>query len=252
MIEFAHSDIVMRDIKLINTHVLPTAGTGIKITSGVVGGDPLLDLIGFRLDNMWISGFYDNVHVVNSFDWSINLCQIFAAVRYNVYIENQHTNDAGDANITNSWITNAGRAVVAGIKQISGGGLKLNNVKFNSGGGNNMLHCYDGTLPTSVIVMFSNCSFENFTTGGIRLTNTNNLSITGCQFASYAGSTLAIDVDNVNQTVIVGNQFRLDGNSDGISVINSNNVTLLNTFSNPGSGFNFFESGNTNVLNLNP
>jgi len=257
MIEFATPNITLRDVGLENTHSLPTAGSGIKVTSGIVStGTPTEYPAGFRIENVGILGFYDNINIVNSYLWSIDNLISYKAVRYGLLIENQQLPDGGDSNISNSWFFAMGRNSQAGIKQLSSGGLKLNNVKTNSSPGNThrMMFGYDGTMSgASSILCFSNCSFENFSTAGIKATNFIYVSITGSQFSAYTGAAIhCIDFNNVNTASIMGNTLRMAESENGIRVINSLNITILNAYRNIGTGANVVQSGNTNFLNLNP
>ena len=258
MIEFAAPNINLRDLGLVNDNLSPTAGSGIKVTSGITSsGIATLYPAGFGLDNVGILGFYDNINIVNSYLWNINRLISYKAVRYGISIENQQLPDGGDSNISNSWFYAWGRNSQAGIKQVSSGGLKVNNTKFNSTYNNThrMSYGYDGTMTGNVssILQFSNCSFENINTGLIKASNFNYVSVNGCEFAPYGGtSPYCVDLNAVNTGTIMGNTFVLSGSENGARVQNSQNITLLNSYRNSGTGVNVTQSGNTNFLNVNP
>jgi len=255
MIEFAAPNITLRDVGLENTHSLPTAGSGIKVTSGIVSTGTTEYPAGFRIENVGILGFHDNINIVNSYLWSIDNLISYKAVRYGLLIENQQLPDGGDSNISNSWFFAMGRNSQAGIRQLSSGGLKITNTKFNSSPGNShrMNYGYDGLISGSSILCISNCSFENFNLAGARISSFNYISVNSCEFAPYGGtSPYCIDYYNINTGTIIGNTFVLGGSENGIKVTNSSNITLLNAFRNTGTGANVVQSGNTNFLNVNP
>jgi len=258
MIEFAAPNISLKNLGLINTNSLPTSGSGIKVTSGITStGTPTEYPGGFRIDNVQVLGFYDNINIINSYIWSINNLVSYKAVRNGVFISNEQLPDGGDSCISNSWIFAYGRNSEAGIKQVSSGGLKIMNTKFNSTP--NQTHkqnfSYDGTMNgnVSAILCFSNCSFENFNVAAIKASNFGYVSVNGCEFAPYKGTAIhCIDFNAVDTGAIIGNTFALSGSENGIRVQNSQNITLLNAYKNTGTGVNVTQLGNTNFLNLNP
>lgn len=252
MIEFAAPNITFKRLGLVNTATTPTAGSGIKVTAGnpAPGEYPS----GFALDQVGIQGFYDNINIVNAYQWSINRFLSYKATRYGILIDNQALPDGGDMNITNGYIQAMGRNTTAGIYQVASGGLKMNNIKFNSSPGNThrIQTCYYGNVPTSSIVLINNCSFENYNVCAIKSTNTNFLGVSGSQFAAYKNTAIySIDVDNNQGASIIGNIFRLRNSENGIRVQNSNDITLLNTYFSESGGTPVTSVANTNFLNLN-
>jgi hypothetical protein len=266
MIEFESSNVTLKNVSLINTHALPTAGSGIYVTSGIeTPSSPTAYSANFRLDNVSIKGFYDNINIVNSYHWNINMLTSYKAVRYGVYINNLHLLDGGDSNITNSWIYAGGRNSLAGVRHESGGGLKMTNVKFNGTGGLSdgvgdevLEYSFDCDMDNgaggnnSAVLNISACSFENYRFGAIRVHNMKDVSITGNEFAAYNydPESLAMDFFDVEGLIVTGNTVHTTSSERGVEVEDCRDAVFLNVFRNRGGGANYLFTG-TRVNNQN-
>lgn len=209
---------------------VPTAGAGILITNG--RGLAPLDSIteyygGFRMSNVAVTGFYDNISIINAYTWGMSGMYICRHVRYGISIENRQLKDGGDANISDSFIFAGGQSSVAGVFQASSGGLKMSNVKFNSSAGNTtrMQYGYYGNLlsgATSILVI-NGSSFENLGVSAIYCHHYSLVTISDCEFAMYTGGGAVVDLGNVNNCVVSDNTFQgVNGGSRTIiSALNS-------------------------------
>lgn len=118
---------------------------------------------GAVFDNICVSDFYYNIKFEQASTFSISNCQILNAIGSGVYVENTGCVDSGDSNISGCHI-NSSRGG-DGVTQLSSGGLRLVNNKFNGGGVGYKLALSSGAY-TSIIIFTGN-SVENFTTAGI-------------------------------------------------------------------------------------
>jgi hypothetical protein len=206
----------------------PTAGAAILVTSGVSGTLSMYPS-NFRLKDITVEGFYDNIHVKNAYQWTIHGAMLHAAVRASLYIDDESIPDAGDQVLSDSWIEAMGRNTQYGIYHANGGGLKMTNVKFNSSPSSltRLQYCYYGSVDGSSILLVSNCSFENYSAQAIHLENTSFLmaSITNNQFAPYGETTQtgAIGVEATDAVNITGNIFR---GCVAVVLNNSNNCVV--------------------------
>lgn len=105
---------------------LPTAGAGVKVTVGD----------GFRLHNVVIAGFYDNLDQVSGVNVVIDELQSWAPVRYGHRIRNEAWVDAGGTNIARSFYFGNPKYSQGtyGIKWESGGGLWVTACGFSGMG----------------------------------------------------------------------------------------------------------------------
>lgn len=203
-------NVVFQKICLENSATTPTAGSGIRVSNGT----------GFKLYESTVGYFYTNVDIVTGWHWSIQNSVIVSPVSYGIKIRDSVYPDRGDAVIDGCLFYPVGRTGSAAIYQESGGGLKVNNSKFNCGGTTictgQWFYAYHGNFNagTTGDLQFSNCSFENYLNKAIYLPNPSahfvgNMTITGCQFSALVGSAITdVDISTINNVSIVGNVFR--------------------------------------------
>lgn len=172
----------------------PTAGAGIKVTSGN----------GLRLVDVAVRGFYDNLDVDNAAEWYGHRCFSYDPVRYGWRVRNTGLPDGGDMGIIDCQIiagpTNA--APTAAISWESGGGLRLIGCKVNNRTGGKFGTGLSTSMgsPTGVLVV-DGCSIENVTGNGINIVTTgsatfNNLVVANTEIGLYANTTGAAVVIN--------------------------------------------------------
>lgn len=205
------NNVQFKDLMLDNVSgTSATAGAGIYLTN----------CVGFKLINAHINGFYNGVDFDNGYSWLITGSTISGFSNYGVRVRDNAIPDENDGNIIGCHIYPKLRNAVAAIKQESGGGLKVNNVKFNNdklvdGGSYYFQYCYLGDFQVSptLDLQFVNCSFENYTAAGIKMIPNNtfygNIIVTGNQFASYYANTTDIDFSTglLRNVTVAGNTF---------------------------------------------
>jgi len=166
----------------------PSSGAGIVLNKS----------IGFRMNDASVLYFYDNINFVNGWDWKIDGCHFSFPVRYNMRIQDVALPDAGDQSITSSWFY-CNSTSATSLRYESGGGLKLNNVKFNAGGAGIPNVAIDVNMQAStVLFQMSNCSVENYGQYGLKITaasgvSFNNVNISNNEFSGGAGYPIYID-----------------------------------------------------------
>lgn len=213
----------------------PTDGCAIQFGNGT----PTI-IHGFLLQNCSFKNFYTNVETNYGDDWGIQGCHFFGAKFHNLEIDNINSPDGGDSYIVNSSFMSSVDTMEAHIWHGSSGGLKINNVKFNNNGLSTGIarYCYLADEMWTVDVLFSNCSFENYWEGAIKMQNTigfSQLAISGCQFAAWLGfGNVLYDIwlHRIDKSVITGNTFITgNGNQIAIKIDTTAAVTLLNQYS---------------------
>ncbi|SDE67114.1 Pectate lyase superfamily protein [Mucilaginibacter pineti] len=183
----------IKNIGLWNTSVTtPTAGRGLLLNKSV----------SFRQQDVTISNFYINQEIVNGYLWNVDACVFNDAVATNLIIRDVALPDGGDANISNSWFFAGKYANTDHILWTSGGGLKVNNIKFNTTNlATNPRHCISALLTDNTVdFLCVNSSFENFNGYGIGI-----IPNTGVNFS---------------EVIINGNQFTPGGNWTGLGLWN--------------------------------
>jgi hypothetical protein len=210
------------DIYIGNTATTtPTAGSAVKCTSGA-------EYLTF--DNTFVDNFYDGINIQSAPFSHFAKVYVWNFVRYGMFIQNTVNGDVGDMSITSCDFTSVNREGVAGIRQESSGGLKISNTKWNWAGTSRMQYAYDGYITSSTVdLLFSNNSFENFTQAAIKLRiasgqNFRFVAINGNQFSSYASAPYVIDIADAKGVAIVGNVF-----GDNVNSVRLNNVLGYNT-----------------------
>jgi hypothetical protein len=203
---------------IFNNQTTPTAGHGILFNKAQCA----------KIIDCAVFGFYRNIEIVNGYLWKIEGCFLFGAVSYNLVIANEDIPDAGDSSISNSWFYTGTHVNMTHVRYTSGGGLKVNSCKFNSGG-QLALHCIDASINHSTIILqVVNCSFENFSGDGIRTIPT---------------------VGGFGNVIILGNEFSQSGSPvgncitiGGIAVIGQGSIFNAaidnNIFTTTGPGIN--------------
>jgi len=155
--------------------------------------------------------------------WSIMTCRFLNYSQYGVTIDNQNNGDSGDSSIGagSAFVTTTTTAV--GIIQVSSGGLKLTNSKFNQGAA-----AYKLALGTVVggtatsIILISNCSIEGMSDHAVQFARASgtatfsHVSINGCEFYIPTANKVGIySVDTSGFLSIVniggGNTFSVTG-----------------------------------------
>jgi hypothetical protein len=120
---------LFKNIALTNTAVSPTAGAAI-FTNGAQAGQ-MVDY-----DSIWVSGFYDNVHVGVGAEWSMRTSYLKNFVRYGLYVQNTVNADAGDWYAGGNYIEGGTKSTTgsASIYYTSGGGGKIEGNKLLGSG----------------------------------------------------------------------------------------------------------------------
>lgn len=232
-------NMIIKDIGIYNSAASPSAGCGILIDNGGL----------YRIENLYIEGFYDNIISVNGFSWTIDKLYSTGQVDIGLYLTSSGVfTDIGDGAISNSYFGTDLRNALASIYQVNGGGTKITNSKFNWGGTfRSQFHYYYNGTGSTVDLNISNCSFENYSSGAIRLGRGTGafeqFSIVGNDFGTGAGN--AIILNGVTDGFIVGNTMRAGG-TNAIHATNCDDIYIWNQYQ--GWSSNFFDGGgNTNI-----
>lgn len=245
--------ITFKDIGFYNrTTGIVSAGAAIRVDSGGLG---------LHFEGLAVSGFYDGIYFYDGGEWSMQDCQIQSNQngRYCVYVSRVNTPDGGDQSISDSWFFNGGQA---GIKYISGGGLKISNSKFNQSRGyiGGIYQVITGKVAidvnitdnTSDLVLTGN-SIEGYAESAIRIRSNGlftNVNIGNNQISSAGAiNTMpVVDISNIRNLSMVGNTFhKNDGNDTAIKIVSVNGAEVK---SNPLFGYTMpvaiYTSGCTN------
>ncbi len=189
---------LFRDLAITNVAgATPTsASKGIYVTSAQA-----LQCVCY--DTVRVSGFYTCVDVAEGSSWWMRGCFVHNFVTTGLAIANGVVADNGDWSISDTqfW-ADARSSTAAAISQVSAGGGKITNCKFNlvgSSGGtlDRAINTgISGSVQTSILQV-SNCSMENLTYG-IVVTTTgsgcqfNNVLISNCQIQTNGAGSVAI------------------------------------------------------------
>jgi len=241
-----------KDAFVINAHKCEFYNIGISNnqTSAPTAGHGILlnDAVGFRMEYCTVEFFYDNVQFVNGYLWDIRACLFKDPVKYNLIIGDAVLPDGDDSNLSDCWFYAGKYAGASHIRYTSGGGLKCNNLKFNSTNtGQNPLHCFDIEMASNTVDnIITNCSLENFSGSalydvpgsGVTYTDiifTDNQITAGGSWTGSGGYSL-VQIGNTSYypsgVVIDDNDFH--------------NIILGSVSGSTYSGYNIFTSG-TNV-----
>lgn len=206
---FDSSGTIIENCALINTSgSTPTAGAGIKSMKPST-----------KILHCAVSGFYDNVWIDESPEYLIDDVFFSRYVRYGLFHRTLIEPDAGDQVITSCWFYPRNFNSNAGVHIESGGGIKINDLKFNANSvdtlGKNCIEIIVDNLTTSDLLI-NNCSFENYSGDGLYIKAVNSGAflhtvLTGNQFAALSPTGTGIRLDGTGGTVeditITGNQF---------------------------------------------
>jgi hypothetical protein len=200
----AGDGIEVRGLALENSTALThTAGAGIKVTQGDQN----------RYRNVSVRGFYDCVDIEDGALWEMHSCYLVGPKRYGLYVRHIDLVDGGDQVIVGGAIYAEDRDASAGIRQESGGGLRVLGTKVNSLFGTGYFaYGIDATITNAATtnLLLSGLSIENVATSCVRVTHTGtgsfgHIILQGVEMAQYqAGSTPAIDISNVSLVSLDG------------------------------------------------
>jgi len=223
------------DLAVINTSgTAPTAGAGIRITSG--------DAV--AISRVKVSGFWNGLQIEQGRHYTITDSHFTDSVNYGAYLRNTAggQGDFGDCTFHgcffNAYTTS--RVAAAAIRWESGGGLKIVGCKTNG----NMdtlgqsqtigvdVAVADG-ISTSVFVV-TGSSFEGIASGGAPIvvkqsgTGTGNFSkvvITGNEFLAGAGIRIVGTATGHLENILIANNL-FSSNNPGVYLTNCKSVTV--------------------------
>lgn len=229
-------NVVFKDLCIYNASMsTPSEGAAIYAEQGT----------GMKISYCTISGFYNLIRQLNAGEWFIDHTNLEGMVNAAVIVRDSITPDDGDGTITNCMINARRRDANYGIYQLSGGGLRLVNNKFNHGyEGNQMGFGYYGAFEdTTGNLLINGNSFENYTNSaiyldpGVDVKFFNNVVITGNQIAHiYPRNGVDIRIlnhgsDQHSNLTIMGNTFSGTINDTAIQVYyNWFNVAIANSY----------------------
>jgi hypothetical protein len=203
-----------------------SGGAGIYFTNG----------IGFKLYDVSVRNFWTNVDMLNAYFWTIDKCFLISYHEYALRIESNAIPDAGDWCISNSWFYADLPITVQGshIYQVSSGGGKILNCKFNAVLPWTPAYGYNGNVTGTVDLQISNCSFENIANTAIKIAGNPtfwNVTITGNQFAQGRVNTTDIDISNTDNFTITGNVFgAFDSSSTAVVIAGTRQYISNNAY----------------------
>lgn len=209
----------------------PTAGHGILVNHGV----------GMRQSNFTITGFYINEEIVNGYLWDISNFLYQDAVVDNLIIRDVALPDGGDGNLHDGWFFAGKFANTDHILYTSGGGLKCNNLKFNStNGGQNPRHCINITMTANTVdFLCTNSSFENFLGSALTIipgsgVTYSDITFSGNQITPGVSST-SFNVVQLGNTTIAPSNVTINNNVFHSTIVGSGtggSATGFNIWSN--------------------
>lgn len=181
---------------------------------------------GFLIDHCTFAGFFDNVDVVNGYQWTIMDTRFFSAQRYNLQINSLQVPDGGDHHVTNcEFIQYASQTGSTGIHHLTSGGLRITGSKFNGP----LTYGYYGQLSGTSIIQISNSSFENYVGSAIKCLSFPLITVSGCEFASYndLSGGASIDLESTQAVSITGNVFQKNASGTELAISISNCTSIL-------------------------
>jgi hypothetical protein len=235
-----------------NTATSPAAGSAVKF-SGLSSGT--VPCRGFRILNCSFDGFYDSLSALNAYTFIIQGCYFGGAVRYNIDVACTALPDAGDSTITGNNFVTTGYNTVAHIHQVTSGGLRITNNKFNcapAGASFKPQYHYLGDMDQTVIVSFTGNSFENYTARAIKLTGTSwmrHVLINANQFAAYNNTGADIELIGLTNCVLTGNTLQSGGHATAIVLTNCVGVKLFNGYESYTNRYT--QTGSSGIQDLN-
>lgn len=239
----------MQGVGIYNSNTYSGTSTPVTAGHGVIiytGGQ------NFKMIDCSIFGFYVNIQIVNGFLWKLDGDFIYGAKVYNMIIQDAALADAGDNVITHCWFYTYLYAVNAHILYTSGGGLKIDGTKFNSGGVD-AVWCIDAPINLSTVDFIANGdSFENYTAGAFRC-----IPISGKSFGDIVFSG---DQFNDEGNTLTGNTIQIGDNTGATSLApTSVNISACQfTYTAPGvvtggisTGYSIFSIANGTTIGKN-
>jgi hypothetical protein len=212
---FDSSGTIIEYCSLINTSpTTPTQGSGIKSMRPST-----------KIMHCAIAGFYDNVYINVSPEYYIEDVFFSKYVRYGLYHRTDLEPDAGDQVLTSCWFYPRNHNAASAIYVESGGGLKISDCKFNANSVDTLQNnCITVLLnaQTTVDLLISNCSFENYLDDAINIRAINagqfhEILITGNQFAPNSANADGIVINGASGTIasvaITGNVMKFTGDT---------------------------------------
>jgi len=211
---------------------------------------------GWRVENFLIVGFYTNIHMTDVWNDSWIGLYCLGWVDTGMFRTNSGIYvDAGDAAIANSWFVPATYNSNYSILQFNGGGTKITNTKFNydPAGFQAQYHYYFQGTGTTVDLMISNCSFENYGAAAIVVGVTGvgafkEVCITGNDIgAAFGGDAEGIVITGVNVVTITGNTLAASGSGTKNAIVLNDclNCTVYNVYADWTN--NVVQTGTTTV-----
>jgi len=234
-----------RDFTLIG----PTSAGSVTKTSPGAGLsiDPTTDLGGQTLANVLNVNFRywpRMLEFKNSSAWTVHNCSFYFNTESGIYVANANSTDVGDAKISDCTFFNGNGgtygSVGKGVYQVSSGGLKISNTKFNGG---NFGYYLDVEGPTSVLTIHGS-SFENHAAASIDFVrsagtaNFGRISITGNEFAGNENDIIFDNSGIWSDFTITGNMIYHADASNACFTINSGKNFYIggNSFNGNGTG----------------
>lgn len=224
-------DVTSVNVSMESFTIINKVSSGYTVAATAGYAMQLQDATFFNMENVKIIGFYDQIDIEAAAFATINRSYFLSFGHYGLYVKNTTEADVGDIGVTDCNFTTWLYTGAAAIRHESSGGLRITSCKGNwSGGSIRMPYFYDGLINGSTVdLLITGCSIENFTGRGIRINTTggatfSQIVITGNQIASYTSATYAIEVKNVSGVSIKGNTMAY-----GVNGIYHENVTTLET-----------------------
>lgn len=221
------NDLLISDIKLKSDTVSTQAALRFLYTKSTT------------IDNVTITSYLAGVGMNESWSYTLRGCYINDFNMYGVRISNLDPLliDDGDGFITGCAIGTTRPEAIAGISQINSGGLKIDNCKFNGGGGLNgpRFHYQYKGAGNTVDLLISNSSFENFARTAVSVDKGTasffrDVVISGSQFAYGGGNYPTIEMKSIDGISVVGNVLRGIGSNTAISLTSCTNGRVSNTY----------------------
>ena len=226
----------------------PTAGAAIAVTSG--GYYPV-----YR--DIAIYAFYNGIDHVTGAWWNLRGSLFQGCGNYAVKIRNTDAPDFGDMSVSDTaFIGDATTGpTAAGIRQESGGGLKVSNCKFNGGAPSGMTNAIDVLITGDVtgVLTVHGCSIENYTSTGVKIATASsgqfvNGSITGNEIVPFTSGTTGVRLTgpSVSNFAITGNAF---GATTAVAITDTSHIAVAgNTYS--GVTTKLSQSGTNTSINM--
>lgn len=197
---------------------------------GIVIGPVSGEVSGMRIWQIIMNNIPGCISFVRASLWSINSCNFYNFTGNGFLIDNQNNGDSGDSAIQGCIWTSLGNASAIAIQQVSSGGIKIVDNKFNNLQVGYLLNLGPvvGGVSTSDLVINGN-SFENCSASAIQMQRASgtatfaNVNIGDNQFlvSSAAGTGIySNDSSGFLSTVnITGNVFVVTGTTGATGVL---------------------------------